>query len=379
MEKKVEMGNRKNVMITVTEKCNLKCVYCFEKNKNHKSMDINTAISIINNEMNEENEYEEILFDFMGGEPFVEFQLIRQICEYTWSKKWEKKYLFFASTNGTLIHDEIQYWLKQHKDKFVCGISLDGLPRIHNNNRTNSYDLIDINFFLSTWPEQGAKMTIYPSGLPFLFDSIVYLHDLGFRITSNLAYGPDWSSEDDKKYYASALNKLIDYYVQNYMIEPTTIVNMDINTTAYPKEKIRKWCGMGDQMIAYDIYGKKFPCHFFQDMSSSMFNYDELIQINYNEIQETLNEKCSNCILRNCCPTCYGYNHSISGEFGKKDERMCEYKRMSALATSTLRYRRIKKKYNNNFTNLDDYEKETMVSVRNIQQAAISNDWTLKI
>lgn len=37
-------------------------------------------------------------------------------------------------------------WFREHKDTFVLGLSLDGLPETHNHNRSNSYDKIDIDF-----------------------------------------------------------------------------------------------------------------------------------------------------------------------------------------------------------------------------------------
>lgn len=373
------MKKIKNVMLTITEKCNLNCIYCFENNKSFRSMDRETALDIIRNELNEDNEYEQVILDFMGGEPFEEFALIKDICEYTWSQNWKKKYIFSASTNGTLIHGEIQDWLSDNRDRFICGISLDGLPQVHNYNRSNSFDMIDLKFFIETWPNQVAKMTIYPNALPYLYESVVYLHDLGYRITSNLAYGPDWSGTENKVYYEDALKKLIEYYLENENIEPTTIVNMDIASVAYPNEKVRKWCGMGSQMVAFDIHGKKYPCHFFQDMSSSMYKYEELIKIDFTNIQDTLEKKCKECILRNCCPTCYGYNQSVSGDFGKKDDQMCDYKKISALATSTLKYRKMIKKYNNDLSNLDDYEKENIVAIKIIQQSYLIDDWNIKL
>lgn len=371
------MKKIKNVMLTVTEKCNLNCLYCFEGNKRFRSMKFDTAIRTIENEMNEENEYEEILFDFMGGEPFAEFELIREICEYTWSKEWNKRYLFFASTNGTLVHGEIQKWLEQHKEDFICGISLDGLPEVHNHNRSNSYYEIDINFFLRLWPLQEAKMTIYPDNLDKLAESIIYLHDLGFRVKSNLAYGPNWNSKSKLEEYEVALNRLCDFYLLNLDVEPSTIINMDLIPIAYPSEPIHKWCGMGGQMVAYDIDGKKYPCHFFQDMTSGKINYEELIKTDFDNIQNSLSEKCRNCILRNTCSTCYGYNYSNTGDFGKKENGLCMFKKVSAIATSTLTYRRLNIEYNGDFSDISFDAKQKLLAVKIIQNAAQNNNWEI--
>lgn len=371
------MSKIKNVMLTITEKCNLKCVYCFETNKSFESMQFATAIEVIESELLADNHYEKIVFDFMGGEPFIEYSLIKQICEYVWSRRWPKEYLFFATTNGTLVHGEIQQWLKENKDRFVCGISLDGLPEVHNANRSNSYNKIDVNFFQTTWPLQEAKMTVYPDTLCYLYEGTKALHDLGFRIKGNLAYGPDWGGKELQEVYQTEMSKLIDYYTEHTEIIPSTIIAMDIRPVAYPKERLRKWCGMGDQMVAYDISGKRYPCHFFQDMSSPDLQTSLLSEIDFATIQNSLQDRCKNCILRNACPTCYGYNYSKTKNFGEKDAALCSLSRLTATASATLAFRRIKKMNQGAFENLDDDEKELVVAISTIQAAAKANDWCI--
>ncbi len=371
------MNKQKNVMLTITEKCNLNCTYCFETKKRNRSMEFETAKKIIDAEMIESNEYEEILFDFMGGEPFVEFELMRKICEYTWSKKWPKKYLFFASTNGTLIKNEVQDWLRLHKDKFVCGLSLDGTKEMHDKNRCNSFDDIDISFFVETWPLQEAKMTVAPETIPQLYDGITFIHNLGFKLKTNLAYGPDWRGEEIKQAYQLQLQKLIDFYTENDNIEPTSLLNVDLSSVAYPKEPLRKWCGMGGQMVAYDIDGKKYPCHFFQEMSSNGMPVDDVWNVDYSTIHQSENNPCRKCILKNSCPTCYGYNYSISGNYCVKDPAMCELNKLAAVATSTLSFRKMKRKYNNDFSKISKSDEEIIKAVCLVQQAAETGIWNI--
>ena len=371
------MVKQKNVMLTVTEKCNLNCTYCFEKEKSHRSMNFDTARNIIIEEMKEVNEYDEILFDFMGGEPFVEFGLIKKICEFVWSYKWPKKYLFFASTNGTLIKSDISEWLTRNSDKFICGLSLDGTREMHNKNRCNSFDEIDTDFFVKTWPLQEAKMTVSPETISQLFEGVRFIHDLGFRVKSNLAYGPDWGGKEVKKVYEEQLSKLIEYYTVHDELEPTTLVNMDLISVAYPQEPMRKWCGMGSQMIAYDINGVKYPCHFFQDLSLGLVRKDEIWNVDYSNIHKTQNNHCKHCILKNSCPTCYGYNFSKYRDFCSKDPAMCELKKMSATATATLQYRRFAEKHPDGLFDISNEEKERVKAIAMIQYAADSGNWNI--
>ena len=44
----------------------------------------------------------EVEIDFFGGEPFLEFPTIKEVCEWVWSNNWRNKYVFFATTNGVV-------------------------------------------------------------------------------------------------------------------------------------------------------------------------------------------------------------------------------------------------------------------------------------
>jgi len=59
-------------------------------------------------------------------------------------------------------------WFTANNDLFVLGLSLDGTRNTHNHNRSNSFDDIDIDFFLKTYPNQGVKMTLSEYSLPQL-------------------------------------------------------------------------------------------------------------------------------------------------------------------------------------------------------------------
>ncbi len=367
-------------MITITEKCNLNCRYCFECNKSHRSIPSDIFLNIVVSELEHHNyKYPDVLFDIMGGEPFVEFDMLRDVCEFVWKKDWSRKYKFFATTNGTLIHDNIAKWLYDNRDRFVCGLSLDGTPETHNYNRSNSFNSIDVAFFRKTWPEQHVKMTIYPQGLDTLFENARYIHSLGFIIKANLAYGPDWSDD----YYAEVLEveleKLIEYYEDNSDIVPVSFMNMDILPVSHQSRETIKWCGIGEQMIAYGIDGKKYPCHFLQSMSSNNQFADGLWEVDYEHIEQKLNNRCKECILRNTCPTCYAYNYVKFNDYGYKDPSVCKLIKLMAVATSTLKARCIIKNNKSLLQDLSDREKDELLAIKYIQKANELNDWRKEV
>lgn len=88
--------NAETVILTITNQCNLNCIYCYEKHKDVRNMSFSTAHNIIEEEF-QKNPNIPIEFDFHGGEPLMNFHLIKQICEWCWSEKRPRKYRFFGS------------------------------------------------------------------------------------------------------------------------------------------------------------------------------------------------------------------------------------------------------------------------------------------
>lgn len=107
----------KTITFIVTKDCQLACKYCYLIGKNAKermSWEVaqNAIDYILDNEQNEIFDYESVVFDFIGGEPFLEIKLIDQICDYIKSElfrrnhHWFNSYRFSFSTNGINYHEE---------------------------------------------------------------------------------------------------------------------------------------------------------------------------------------------------------------------------------------------------------------------------------
>ena len=173
------MGKINVFMMITNENCNLNCTYCYEHHKTDSLMSFETAKLIIDNELATSNDGETYEIEFFGGEPFLNFKLIKEIVEYVKSTYSHLKVYFNASTNGTLIHGEIKEWLLNNKDIFAPGLSLDGTREMHNLNRPfknsniGSYDFIDIDFFRS-YENAHAKMTVSPATLPKMTEGMIF-------------------------------------------------------------------------------------------------------------------------------------------------------------------------------------------------------------
>lgn len=326
----------KTITLIVTEACNLNCSYCFEHHKSAESMTFATAKKIIDNEFINCDNYNNFVIDFFGGEPFLEFDLIQQIVEYVRSNSNKKNYRFFATTNGTLIHGEIKQWLLQQVD-FICSLSIDGDKKSHNINRDNSFDLIDIDFFVKKYPQQGIKMTISQETLPYLYRDVLFLHKKGFIVNCNLAFSIDWSSTDNKEILEKQLKLLIDYYVNNPKIMPCSLIGWEISPIGYESSTTaKKWCGAGTQMFTFDVRGDRYPCQFFapqsigKELSQKSRTLTFKREIDFCEIDK----KCRDCIYLPCCPSCLGSNYATTGDMYLKDDNLCKLTKIIIKARS---------------------------------------------
>jgi uncharacterized protein len=125
--------------LQVTQNCNLRCEYCaysgIYRNRTHSNRRMNweTAKKGIDFYIGHSSDSNEMTFAFYGGEPFLEFNLIKKCCEYIKTSLTGKPYNVFITTNGTMLNDEILVFLQEYRVHLT--ISLDGPSEIHNRNR----------------------------------------------------------------------------------------------------------------------------------------------------------------------------------------------------------------------------------------------------
>ena len=342
MTKRDPETRRKIVVLTLTENCNLDCVYCFEKAKTRKAMTIQVAKSAVEFEFNNSDQFDEIEFDLFGGEPTLCKPLIQELVEWTDSQAFQKPYLFFLDTNGTLVHGEFQKWLIAHKSHVYAGLSLDGTPETHNRNRSNSYDSIDIGFFLQHYPEQAVRMTINNSTIGNLFQDIVHLHNLGFAdIVATFAHGIVWEKDKIENDLKEELEKLCNYYLDHPETAECSIFDMQLSSILQKDKTIEQWCGSGTSMVSYGVDGTSYPCHTFQSNTTTASKAIEFGEIDFGSIADFSDSECSRCILEALCPNCYGMNYATNGDILKRDKGLCGIVKARALAVSYLRAKQI--------------------------------------
>lgn len=162
-----------SMTLQVTQKCNLRCSYCvysekgFKSQRQHadKQMSWETAKAAVDFFYERSIDTSLPNISFYGGEPLLNFDLVRRIVAYA-EQLFEGRQLGFSTTtNATLLTDEIIDYLAEHRVKLL--ISLDGPKSIHDKNRTfaanssGSYDVVMRNI-RRIWERhpQYAKETV---------------------------------------------------------------------------------------------------------------------------------------------------------------------------------------------------------------------------
>lgn len=350
------------MMLTLTDECNLNCTYCYEKHKSKAVMDKDFAIHAIESELNSDNEYDLVEIAFHGGEPFLCFDLIREICETIWAGKYRKPYYFFITTNGTLVKGDIQNWLYKNRKKILCSLSIDGNKHMQDINRSNSFDRIDLGFFKKTWPEQEVKMTVSAETLPELYDGITFLHECGFEISENLGYGIDWKQEKNVKILSRELSKLIRYYLEHPELKRCRLLSAPIEYLAYD-DPDHIHCSIGN-MVVYSVDGRKYPCHFFLPNSVGEEMSDKSFEIDFSDKSIYQDPECQRCDALKVCPTCYGANYSATGDVALRDKNVCEMVKVSAKATGYLLYQLITQYGISSLHLSPEKEKATLIGIQ---------------
>lgn len=321
------VGRKKTIMLLVTSSCNLRCSYCYEPKLLVRRMDTRTAKDIITRQMALLDEaYDSVEIQFMGGEPMLEFPLIKEVSEWLWSKEWNRQTVVFVPTNGTLLDSEMKSWFAAHSESIKLGLSFDGDAGMQNANRFMSYDSVDLGFFVTTWPEQSVKMTLAPETIANMAAGVMHLHEKGFKyISADLAMGPNiqWTKQSLKA-YQSGLRELADYYLSHPSLVPFSMRRINVASVLAKADTHLKTCSCGEDLLSFDWTGATYACHLFSPIALSL---DKAKRGNerydFADHSQFESPTCSRCMLNSVCNHCYGMNYLCSDDVTKPSPFHC--------------------------------------------------------
>lgn len=332
----------KTITLCVTEACNLACTYCYMTGKNNmKSMNFKVAKDVVDYILENQEEFNSsgVVWDFIGGEPFLEIDLIDRICDYIKQKtflmnhRWFNAYRFSFSSNGILYDTEpVQRFIEKNKGHIHIGLSVDGNKIKHDRSRiyadgTGSYDDVvkNVPLWQEQFPNVSTKATFSREDLPYLKDSIINLWNLGIKIVAaNVVFEDVWQEGDDV-IFENQLKDLADYIIENKLWNEVSVRFFD-PTKGLPlsqEDKRINFCGAG-KMLAVDCEGNFFPCIRFLDFSLSNkkgrkignaydgINKDKVRAFEALDLLSQSDKKCIECQVATGCSWCTGANYDFA-------------------------------------------------------------------
>lgn len=352
------MADRYNfriVQMHLTDKCNLRCSYCYEDRaqRSTKVMSLATAQEIAARHLAEEGSHKTVELDFIGGEPLLAWDRITGVVDFVHQRKWPVDHSFSFSTNGTLFNDEIKAWLDCHSC-VAFSLSIDGTRAAHDLNRCGSYDraIRHVPWAIERAKrlkiEPRVKMTIGPDTVSMMAEGIAELHAMGFdKVDANVPYENIWGDrlETSLGAFAKQLDTLVEFYLERPRLEPSRLINLPFEKMAGMKESndFPRWCGSGNPMICYDVEGRPLPCHRFVTVSTGK-TYEgprAFEPKSWNEIRKSESSPCVECPFVAACPSCMALNWLENGDVDRRTHWHCGFILLQIKASAKFKILRL--------------------------------------
>lgn len=272
----------KALCLHVAHTCNLNCAYCFaSQGKYHGERAVMSfeagkrALDFLIENCGSRRNLE---VDFFGGEPLMNWDVVKQLVAYARSieKEHNKNFRFTLTTNGMLIDDDVIEFANKEMSNVV--LSLDGRKEIHDRTRVDfagngSYDRI-VPKFKKLVDARGGKgyymRGTFTHANPDFTKDVFHMADMGF---TELSMEPVVCAADDpsaltpedieivKKEYEILAEEMIKRKKEG---RPFTFYHYMLDLTSGPCIYKRiSGCGSGTEYMAVTPWGDLYPCHQF--------------------------------------------------------------------------------------------------------------------
>ena len=340
----------KSMCLNISHDCNLACEYCFASKGGFGGerclMSEEVAKKAIDFLIEKSVGRRNLEVDFFGGEPLMNFDVVKKTVEYARAKEQEygKNFRFTITTNGLLLDDDKIDFI--NKEMHNCVLSIDGRKEVNDRMRPNwggkgCHDLI-LPKFKKLVAQRGdkdyyARATYTRYNLDFMQD-ILYLYEQGFDQLSEepVVSDPklDFSIQEEDlprifEEYEALAKKLIEMKKAGEKINFFHFM-IDLNQGPCAIRRLRG-CSRGNEYVAVTPHGDIFPCHQFVgnddwkmgNVLDGTFNVDIKKQFAKTTIYNK--EKCRDCWARfYCSGGCNAANFEKNGDILKPYSLYCE-------------------------------------------------------
>lgn len=275
-------GVVKALCLHIAHTCNLNCSYCFaSQGKYHGDravMSYEVGKRALDFLIENSGTRHNLEVDFFGGEPLMNFQVVKDLVAYARSieKEKGKNFRFTLTTNGVLVDDDVIEWANRECSNVV--LSLDGRKEVHDRYRVDyagngSWEKIVPKF--QRFVEARGGKDYYMRGTfthanPDFLNDIKQMLDLGFSELSMepvvcAKNDPSALTDEDMETVMKQYEELAALMLQRDKEgKPFTFYHYMIDLTGGPCIYKRiSGCGSGTEYMAVTPWGDLYPCHQF--------------------------------------------------------------------------------------------------------------------
>lgn len=385
-------NNLGQLTLQVTQGCNLKCEYCaysgnyFNREHTNKSMSFETAKKAIDYFISHARDSSHFAISFYGGEPLLEFELIKRCVAYADSRSEGRKVSYNFTTNGTLLTEEKIKFLVEHN--FSILVSLDGPQEVHDRHRIFAGTSIgsfqkmsdNVKMLRKKYPDYFSKNisfnTVLDPEYPLKEICDFTMSDERFNTSKILSSTISNVQTKEKIHYSDQFLEEYEYEkFKVYLWKVGRLGELDIpplmrahftgiKETAICFERTAQNelpdkghrggpCIPGVRKLFVDVDGNLFPCERVSESSEVSHighidqGIDEERALKLLNIELLTSENCRNCWAYTMCSNCFTYADD-EGELSRdKQLKECQLNKMQAeerikdyLVLNELGYRR---------------------------------------
>ena len=348
-----EIADRQTVVkalcLHIAHDCNLSCRYCFagkgEYNGESALMSLDVGKRALDFLVENSGNRRNLEVDFFGGEPLMNFEVVKDIVAYGRSleEKYNKKFRFTLTTNGVLLNDDVIEFAGREMSNLV--LSIDGRKELHDYMRpfrsgAGSYELILPKFKKAA--DARHQTDYYARGTFTHFNTdfdkdVLHLADLGFKqISVEPVVAKPTEDYAIKVEDIAAICEAYDRLAAEMLKREKegngfNFFHFMIDLTGGPcVAKRLSGCGSGTEYLAVTPWGDLYPCHQF------VGNEDFLLGNIYDGIKRTdicssfkkcnvySKPKCKDCFAKFFCSGgCAANAYNFEGDINESYETGC--------------------------------------------------------
>ena len=331
----------KAMCLNIAHDCQLRCKYCFASTgdfgKGRKLMSFETGKHAIDFLLENSGDRPNLELDFFGGEPLMNFGVVKQVVEYARSreKEYNKKFRFTITTNGLLLDDEKIDFINREMSNVV--LSIDGRKEVNDYfrvlpNGQGCYDIIMPKYRKLVAgrgdKEYYVRGTFTNKNLDFSND-VFALNEAGFdQISGEPVVGDDdvyALTEKDLPAVFAEYEKLALKLLENEKKGKKFnffhfMLDLDQGPCAI---KRLRGCGCGNDYVAITPDGDIFPCHQFVGIDEGTFNQE--MKADFAKAHVYSKPDCRDCWAKfYCSGGCNANNYQYMGDIRTAHKISCQ-------------------------------------------------------